>query len=199
MCPYDQITTLFEQCKANFISIGEEQVTAAMLMISQRDVQLQHHELAGSINPDTIEFQLVMAANRIYSVLDDAAAKIDEKIAAFEFVDAVVALQDVKVTVNEYDLTAPEVLDRVRREPKESLALDELIAARTNAAQPSGAEFDASPQTVRYGIAGEYISKLLVQKASIDEENAAEHQRRLRISQNLQQIGRVDIVRPIGW
>ncbi|MBC7546749.1 hypothetical protein H7171_03320 [Candidatus Saccharibacteria bacterium] len=84
-------------------------------------------------------------------------------------------LQDNKVTVNDYGLTAPEVLYCVRREPKESLALDELIAARTNAAQPSGTEFDASPQTVRYGMTGEYISKLLAQKASIDEENAAEH------------------------
>lgn len=90
-----------------------------------------------------------MATNRIYSVLDDAVAKIDKKIAEFECVDAAVVLQDNKVTVNEYGLTAPEVLDCVRREPKESLALDELIAARTNAAQPSGAEFDASPQTVR--------------------------------------------------
>lgn len=41
-----------------------------------------------------------MATNRIYSVLDDAVAKIDEKIAEFESVDAAVVLQDVKVTVN---------------------------------------------------------------------------------------------------
>ncbi|MBC7546748.1 hypothetical protein H7171_03315 [Candidatus Saccharibacteria bacterium] len=48
--------TPFEQCEANFILIGEEQVTAAVLLISQQDAQLQHHELTGSINPDAIEF-----------------------------------------------------------------------------------------------------------------------------------------------
>lgn len=54
--PYRQMPTPFEQCKAIFILIGQELVTAAVLIISQQDAQLQHHELTGSINPDAIEF-----------------------------------------------------------------------------------------------------------------------------------------------